>query len=39
MKDVGIEVHHMRADEFAAFVEQERNRWAKVIQTLNLKIE
>jgi tripartite-type tricarboxylate transporter receptor subunit TctC len=29
----------MRADEFAAFVEQERNRWAKVIQTLNLKIE
>ena len=39
MKDVGIEVPHMRADEFAAFVEQERNRWAKVIQTLNLKIE
>ena len=39
MKDVGIEVPHMRADEFASFVEQERNRWAKVIQTLNLKIE
>jgi tripartite-type tricarboxylate transporter receptor subunit TctC len=39
MKDVGIEVRHMRAEEFSTFVEQERKRWAQVIQTLNLKIE
>jgi tripartite-type tricarboxylate transporter receptor subunit TctC len=39
MKDVGIEVRHMRAEEFAIFVKQERKRWAQVIQTLSLKIE
>jgi tripartite-type tricarboxylate transporter receptor subunit TctC len=39
MKDVGIEVHRMPAHELAAFEEQQRNRWAEVIQTLNLKIE
>jgi len=39
MKDVGIEVRHMRAEEFSTFVEQERKRWAQVVQTLNLKIE
>ena len=39
MKDVGIEVRHMRAEEFTTFVEQERKRWAQVIQTLSLKIE
>jgi tripartite-type tricarboxylate transporter receptor subunit TctC len=39
MKEVGIEVRHVRPDEFAAFVQLERSRWATVIQTLNLKIE
>jgi hypothetical protein len=29
----------MRPDEFAAFAQQERNRWAKLIQSLDLKIE
>jgi tripartite-type tricarboxylate transporter receptor subunit TctC len=39
MKQVGIEVNRMRPDEFAAFAQQERNRWAKLIQSLDLKIE
>jgi tripartite-type tricarboxylate transporter receptor subunit TctC len=39
MKQVGIEVNRMRPDEFAAFAQQQRNRWAKLIQSLDLKIE
>src|SRR6266566_2351036 len=39
MKQVGIEVNRMRPDEFAAFAQQERSRWAKLIQSLDLKIE
>ena len=39
MKQVGIEVNRMRPDEFAAFTQQERSRWAKLIQSLDLKIE
>jgi tripartite-type tricarboxylate transporter receptor subunit TctC len=39
MKQVGMEVSRVRPDEFAAFTQQERSRWAKVIHTLNLQIE
>jgi tripartite-type tricarboxylate transporter receptor subunit TctC len=39
MKQVGIEVNRMRPDEFAAFTQQERGRWAKLIGSLDLKIE
>jgi tripartite-type tricarboxylate transporter receptor subunit TctC len=39
MKQVGIEVNRMRPDEFAAFAQQERTRWAKLIGSLDLKIE
>jgi tripartite-type tricarboxylate transporter receptor subunit TctC len=39
MKQVGVEVNRMRPDEFAAFTQQERSRWAKLIQSLDLKIE
>ncbi|HTE76376.1 MAG TPA: tripartite tricarboxylate transporter substrate binding protein [Xanthobacteraceae bacterium] len=39
MKQVGIEVNRMRPDEFAAFAQQERSRWAKLIGSLDLKIE
>jgi tripartite-type tricarboxylate transporter receptor subunit TctC len=39
MKQVGVEVRRMRSDEFAAFTQHERSRWAKLIQSLNLKIE
>jgi tripartite-type tricarboxylate transporter receptor subunit TctC len=39
MKQVGIEVNRMRPDEFAAFTQQERTRWAKLIGSLDLKIE
>jgi tripartite-type tricarboxylate transporter receptor subunit TctC len=39
MKEVGVEVRRMHPDEFATFVQQERGRWSKVIQALNLKIE
>ena len=39
MKQVGIEVNRMRPDEFAAFAQQERSRWAKLIESLDLKIE
>lgn len=39
MKRVGIEVERMRLDEFAAFSQQERLRWAKMIESLKLQIE
>jgi tripartite-type tricarboxylate transporter receptor subunit TctC len=39
MKRVGIEVNRMRPDEFAAFAQQERSRWDKLIRSLDLKIE
>ena len=39
MKQVGIEVNRMHPDEFAAFAQQERSRWAKLIRSLDLKIE
>jgi tripartite-type tricarboxylate transporter receptor subunit TctC len=39
MKQVGIEVNRMRPDEFAVFAQQERTRWAKLIGSLDLKIE
>jgi tripartite-type tricarboxylate transporter receptor subunit TctC len=38
MKQVGIEVHSMRPEEFAAFTEKERSRWAKVIANLGLSL-
>lgn len=39
MKQVGIEVERRRLDEFLAFAQQERARWAKLIQTLKLQLE
>lgn len=39
MKQVGIEVARMRLDEFIAFAQQERLRWAKLIESLKLQIE
>jgi tripartite-type tricarboxylate transporter receptor subunit TctC len=39
MKQVGIEINRVRSDEFAAFAQQERSRWAKLIGSLDLKIE
>jgi hypothetical protein len=39
MKQVGIEVERRRLDEFVAFAQQERDRWAKVIASLKLQIE
>jgi tripartite-type tricarboxylate transporter receptor subunit TctC len=39
MKQVGVEVQRMRSDQFESFVQQERGRWAKLIQSLDLKIE
>ena len=36
---LGIEVNRMRPDEFAAFAQQERSRWDKLIGSLDLKIE
>jgi tripartite-type tricarboxylate transporter receptor subunit TctC len=39
MKQVGIEVERKRLDEFLAFAQQERARWAKLIESLKLQIE
>lgn len=39
MKQVGIEVDRMRPDEFNAFTQQERRRWATLIESLKLQIE
>jgi len=39
MKQVGIEVERMRVDQFAMFTQQERRRWAALIESLKLQIE
>ncbi len=39
MKQVGIEIERMPADKFASFTQQERRRWAGLIQSLKLQIE
>ena len=39
LKQVGIEVEHMQPDAFVAFAQQERLRWAKLIESLKLQIE
>jgi len=39
MKQVGIEVERRRLDEFVAFAQHERGRWAKIIASLKLQIE
>ena len=39
MKQVGIEVERRGLDEFLAFAQQERARWAKLIQSLKLQLE
>ncbi|MGB8629616.1 MAG: tripartite tricarboxylate transporter substrate-binding protein [Xanthobacteraceae bacterium] len=39
MKQVGIEIHGMRREEFAAFTEAERRRWANVIASLGLRLQ
>ena len=39
MKQVGIEIRGMRPEEFAAFTQQERSRWAKVIASLGLSLQ
>jgi tripartite-type tricarboxylate transporter receptor subunit TctC len=39
MKQVGIEIERMGLDEFVAFAQQERLRWAKLIESLKLQIE
>ena len=39
MNQAGIEIRAMPADEFETFTRQERDRWAKTINALKLKIE
>ena len=39
MKQVGIEISAMSTAEFEAFTQQERERWAKTISALKVKIE
>jgi len=39
MKQVGIGVERMRLDAFVGFAQQERLRWAKLIEQLKLQIE
>jgi hypothetical protein len=39
MKQVGIEVERLSADEFASFTQQERRRWHNLIESLRLQIE
>jgi tripartite-type tricarboxylate transporter receptor subunit TctC len=39
MKQVGVEVKRVRLDEFAALAQQDRLRWAKLIESLKLRIE
>jgi tripartite-type tricarboxylate transporter receptor subunit TctC len=39
MKQVGIEIRAMGADEFETFTRQERERWAKTIAELKVKIQ
>jgi len=39
MKQVGVEVERKRLDDFVTFAQQERRRWAKLIESLKLQIE
>jgi tripartite-type tricarboxylate transporter receptor subunit TctC len=39
MKQVGVEIRGMRPEEFAAFTQQERSRWAKVIASLGFSLQ
>ena len=39
MKQVGIEVECMHLDAFVRFAQQERQRWAKLIESLKRQIE
>ena len=39
MKQVGVEVEPKRLDDFVIFAQQERRRWAKLIESLKLQIE
>jgi tripartite-type tricarboxylate transporter receptor subunit TctC len=39
MKQVGIEIRGMQSEEFAAFTQEERSRWAKVIASLGLRLQ
>jgi tripartite-type tricarboxylate transporter receptor subunit TctC len=39
MRQVGIQIQRMRLDAFDAFAQQERLRWAKLIESLKLQIE
>jgi tripartite-type tricarboxylate transporter receptor subunit TctC len=39
MHQVGIQIQRMRLDQFDAFAQQERLRWAKLIESLKLQIE
>jgi tripartite-type tricarboxylate transporter receptor subunit TctC len=39
MKQVGIEIRGMQPEEFAAFTQEERSRWAKVIASLGLRLQ
>ena len=39
MKQVGVEVEPKRLDDFVTFAQQERRRWAKLIESLKLQIE
>ena len=39
MKQVGVEGERKRLDDFVTFAQQERRRWAKLIESLKLQIE
>jgi tripartite-type tricarboxylate transporter receptor subunit TctC len=39
MKQVGVEIRTLSADEFETFTTQERARWAKTIAELKLRID
>jgi ERCC4-type nuclease len=39
MKQVGVEVERKRLDDFVTSAQQERRRWAKLIESLKLQIE
>ena len=39
MREVGIEIRAMPPDAFEAFTREERARWAKTIEALNVKID
>jgi tripartite-type tricarboxylate transporter receptor subunit TctC len=39
MRQVGIQIQRLRLEEFLVFAQQERLRWAKLIESLKLQIE